>query len=249
MIAPISSPSLSIGTLRSVRAPASLACAALRHRARVCRFLPACRRSWTDLLWPQYASSGMPRRGRASTGCASAGTRQGARHALNAQRSRNAVAIVRAARRTWPRRCVSRSPAWPGRPAPRSPGELLMTFSTSASRPAAPAPPRARAERGESSSPAVAARAPRGAPRRWCRALRLACGFCAPAPSLLGLRLDLDRQRERRTPSPCRAPNSTQSLPPCISTMRREIDRPRPVPPFFLVAELSACWNSSKILP
>src|SRR5690606_31251902 len=42
---------------------------------------------------------------------------------------------------------------------------------------------------------------------------------------------------------------STQMRPPCISTIRLEIDRPSPVPPFFLVAELSACWNSSKILP
>src|SRR3954464_6493155 len=48
---------------------------------------------------------------------------------------------------------------------------------------------------------------------------------------------------------PLPSSDSTQSLPPCSSTMRREIDRPRPVPPFFLVAELSACWNSSKILP
>src|SRR5262249_34742190 len=42
--------------------------------------------------------------------------------------------------------------------------------------------------------------------------------------------------------------DSTQMRPPCISTMRREMDNPSPVPPFFLVAELSACWNSSKIL-
>ena len=48
---------------------------------------------------------------------------------------------------------------------------------------------------------------------------------------------------------PLPSSDSTHSLPPCISTMRREIERPRPVPPFFLVAELSACWNSSKILP
>src|SRR6185503_1412338 len=42
--------------------------------------------------------------------------------------------------------------------------------------------------------------------------------------------------------------DSTHSLPPCISMMRREIARPSPVPPFSLVVEESACWNSSKIL-
>ena len=33
----------------------------------------------------------------------------------------------------------------------------------------------------------------------------------------------------------------TQILPPCISTIRFDIARPRPVPPFFLVIALSAC--------
>src|SRR5262245_59056950 len=41
--------------------------------------------------------------------------------------------------------------------------------------------------------------------------------------------------------------DSTQIRPPCISMMRLAIDRPRPVPPFLRVIELSACWNSSKI--
>ena len=36
-------------------------------------------------------------------------------------------------------------------------------------------------------------------------------------------------------------------VPPCISTMRFEIARPRPVPPFCLVLLLSTCWNSSKM--
>jgi hypothetical protein len=40
----------------------------------------------------------------------------------------------------------------------------------------------------------------------------------------------------------------TQIRPPCIATMRCEIDRPSPVPLFDFVEELSACWNSSKIL-
>ena len=34
-------------------------------------------------------------------------------------------------RQTWPRRCASHSPAWLGRPARSSPGELEMTRSTS----------------------------------------------------------------------------------------------------------------------
>ena len=38
---------------------------------------------------------------------------------------------------------------------------------------------------------------------------------------------------------------STHSRPPCISMIRREIASPSPVPPFALVIELSACWNSS----
>ncbi len=38
--------------------------------------------------------------------------------------------------------------------------------------------------------------------------------------------------------------DSTQILPPCISTMRFEIASPRPVPPFLRVIVLSACWNS-----
>ena len=36
-------------------------------------------------------------------------------------------------------------------------------------------------------------------------------------------------------------------LPPCISTMRLEIAKPKPVPPFWRVLLLSTCWNSSKI--
>src|SRR5262249_48230328 len=43
--------------------------------------------------------------------------------------------------------------------------------------------------------------------------------------------------------------DSTQMRPPCIPMMRLAIDSPKPVPPFRLVAELSACWNSWKILP
>src|SRR5262249_20705507 len=43
--------------------------------------------------------------------------------------------------------------------------------------------------------------------------------------------------------------DSTQMRPPCIPMVRLAIDRPRPVPPFRLVAVLSACWNSSKIFP
>src|SRR5580704_14950261 len=39
----------------------------------------------------------------------------------------------------------------------------------------------------------------------------------------------------------------TVMRPPCSSTMRREIDRPSPVPPFLRVMVLSTCWNSSKM--
>jgi hypothetical protein len=38
--------------------------------------------------------------------------------------------------------------------------------------------------------------------------------------------------------------DSIQIFPPCISMMRLEIARPRPVPPFLRVMALSACWNS-----
>src|SRR5262249_59868716 len=41
--------------------------------------------------------------------------------------------------------------------------------------------------------------------------------------------------------------DSTQTRPPCISTMRLTMDSPRPVPPLGRVLGLSACWNSSKI--
>src|SRR5262249_14379436 len=41
---------------------------------------------------------------------------------------------------------------------------------------------------------------------------------------------------------------STQMRPLCMSLMRLAIDNPNPVPPFVFVDELSACWNSLKIL-
>ena len=40
---------------------------------------------------------------------------------------------------------------------------------------------------------------------------------------------------------------STQMRPPIISTMRREMHSPRPVPPYFRVVEQSACSNRLKI--
>src|SRR6516162_1956635 len=52
----------------------------------------------------------------------------------------------------------------------------------------------------------------------------------------------------RKNVEPVPSFDSTQIRPPCIATIRRAIDRPSPVPPFGLVVELSACWNSSKIL-
>ena len=43
---------------------------------------------------------------------------------------------------------------------------------------------------------------------------------------------------------PCPGCDSTQILPPCISIMRLDMASPKPVPPFFFVIALSACWNS-----
>src|SRR5581483_9546779 len=40
---------------------------------------------------------------------------------------------------------------------------------------------------------------------------------------------------------------STQMRPPCSPTRRFEMARPRPVPPYLRVVELSACRNSSKM--
>ena len=47
--------------------------------------------------------------------------------------------------------------------------------------------------------------------------------------------------REKENVEPCPGADSTRIFPPCISMMRFEIASPRPVPPFFLVIELSAC--------
>src|SRR5262249_49459637 len=44
---------------------------------------------------------------------------------------------------------------------------------------------------------------------------------------------------ENVAPSPIA--DSTHNRPPCISIIRFAMARPNPVPPFFLVAELSAC--------
>src|SRR5215471_8580138 len=41
--------------------------------------------------------------------------------------------------------------------------------------------------------------------------------------------------------------DSTQMRPPCISTMRLAMDRPRPLPPLVRVGEPSTCWNSAKM--
>src|SRR5215469_888501 len=41
--------------------------------------------------------------------------------------------------------------------------------------------------------------------------------------------------------------DSTEIVPPCISTIRLEIARPSPVPPLLRVLVLSICWNSPKI--
>src|SRR5260221_114059 len=51
-----------------------------------------------------------------------------------------------------------------------------------------------------------------------------------------------------RNVDPWPSTESTEIVPPCISTIRFEIARPNPVPPFLRVLELSICWNSPKIL-
>src|SRR5262245_59476507 len=50
----------------------------------------------------------------------------------------------------------------------------------------------------------------------------------------------------KRDPLP--GSDSTHIRPPCISTIRRAMANPSPVPPLVRVVELSACWNSSNIL-
>ena len=52
---------------------------------------------------------------------------------------------------------------------------------------------------------------------------------------------------ERRTWSPARA-RSTQISPPCMRTSEREIDRPRPVPPYLRVSPLCTCSKLAKHL-
>jgi dienelactone hydrolase len=82
----------------------------------------------------------------------------------------------------------------------------------------------------------------------------------SPADDLAIIRLILDHQNAlAHADSTCRSTitgsvkvnvepwpdcDSTQIRPPCISMMRLEIASPNPVPPFFLVMALSACWNS-----
>ena len=129
-----------------------------------------------------------------------------------------------------------------------SPGELAMTFSTSdvaaccSSASASARCSEAVVASGVATAPARRPAAGRGAV--------VAASCVLRPPRLHGWACCstwTGSVNENTEPLPIS--DSTQSLPPCISTMRREIDRPRPVPPFFLVAELSACWNSSKILP
>src|SRR6516225_2963196 len=54
--------------------------------------------------------------------------------------------------------------------------------------------------------------------------------------------------REKENVDPFPTLDLTHMRPPCISTMRLAMERPRPVPLFTRVLELSACWNSPKIL-
>src|SRR5581483_7048384 len=49
----------------------------------------------------------------------------------------------------------------------------------------------------------------------------------------------IGRVKKKVAPSP--SLDSTQSLPPCISTIHRAMDKPSPVPAFFFVADESTC--------
>src|SRR5262249_7354943 len=62
---------------------------------------------------------------------------------------------------------------------------------------------------------------------------------CALPPTRTG--------RVKEKVAPCPGLDSTQMRPPCRARMRRAMERPSPVPPFFLVFELSTCWNASKM--
>ncbi len=53
--------------------------------------------------------------------------------------------------------------------------------------------------------------------------------------------------KEKTVPRP--GSLSTSMLPPMNSTSLLEMLRPSPVPPYFLVIELSACENAANILP
>ena len=106
-----------------------------------------------------------------------------------------------------------------------------------------------------SAHPGLARRPPRSSRSRRWSAGRAGSGGCPPGPRRRGCARSCraacasarERQREGRRSSPGPGSNSTQMRPPCSSTIRRAIARPRPVPPFLRVLELSTCWNSSKI--
>src|SRR6266852_5265996 len=69
-------------------------------------------------------------------------------------------------------------------------------------------------------------------------------GYGAAAPNCCSTLTGM--LKEKVDPSP--GADSSQIRPPCISTMRLAMDNPSPLPPFVRVDELSACWNSPKIL-
>src|SRR5262249_50813284 len=50
-----------------------------------------------------------------------------------------------------------------------------------------------------------------------------------------------------RNVEPVPRTESTVIVPPCISTKRRAMARPRPVPPLWRGLVLSTCWKSSKM--
>ena len=56
------------------------------------------------------------------------------------------------------------------------------------------------------------------------------------------------RGRKRVKVLPCPEVLSSLISPPSSLATSREIDRPRPVPPYFRLVDVSACWNGSKMI-
>ena len=96
-----------------------------------------------------------------------------------------------------------------------------------------------------SSSTSLVRAAARGRTRGRCSGRsRLRRGLLAPRTA--AARAD-GRQVERERRCRRRARDSTWISPPSSRAISREIDSPRPVPPYLRLVVPSACWNASKI--